>query len=249
MAQNIYDNPNFFEKYSQLNRQTKGLEGAPEWETVKALLPDLREKRIVDLGCGFGWFCRYALELGAQSALGIDLSQNMIEKAQTFGSNPAIKYEINDLETIQLPKESFDFVYSSLTFHYIQNFPNLMKTIYDSLTPRSHLVFTNEHPIYMAPTNPNWSVDKDRNKIWPLNQYSVEGQRTTDWLAKGVVKQHRTLGTILNTVIDAGFEIGHIEEWKPSDEQLSEHPDWAEELNRPMYLIVSAQKKYNTSSL
>ena len=56
MAQNIYDNPEFFAGYSGLPRQVKGLDGAPEWPTVRAMLPDLAGKRVVDLGCGFGWF-------------------------------------------------------------------------------------------------------------------------------------------------------------------------------------------------
>ncbi len=56
MAQNIYDNPDFFAGYSQLPRQVHGLSGAPEWPAIRALLPDLKDRRVVDLGCGFGWF-------------------------------------------------------------------------------------------------------------------------------------------------------------------------------------------------
>ena len=65
MAQNIYDDPEFFERYSRLDRSVEGLAGAPEWPALRALLPDLRGLRVVDLGCGFGWFCRWAREQGA----------------------------------------------------------------------------------------------------------------------------------------------------------------------------------------
>ncbi|MGU0056368.1 hypothetical protein ACVXG7_14120 [Enterobacter hormaechei] len=65
MAQNIYDNPAFFEGYAQLPRSVQGLNGAPEWPALKAMLPDLTGKAVVDLGCGYGWFCRAARELGA----------------------------------------------------------------------------------------------------------------------------------------------------------------------------------------
>ncbi len=67
MAQNIYDNPDFFSGYSQLPRQVQGLSGAPEWPAIRALLPDLADKRIVDLGCGFGWASRWMREQGATS--------------------------------------------------------------------------------------------------------------------------------------------------------------------------------------
>ena len=65
MAQNIYDNPEFFEGYSRLGRSVEGLAGAAEWPSLKAMLPDVRGLRVADLGCGYGWFCRWASEHGA----------------------------------------------------------------------------------------------------------------------------------------------------------------------------------------
>ena len=56
MAQNIYDNPAFFEGYAQLPRSVQGLDGAPEWPALKAMLPDLTGTSVIDLGCGYGWF-------------------------------------------------------------------------------------------------------------------------------------------------------------------------------------------------
>jgi SAM-dependent methyltransferase len=65
MKQNIYDEKTFFEKYSKMNRSVKGLEGAGEWKTLEKLLPDFAGKRVLDLGCGFGWHCQYAIDHGA----------------------------------------------------------------------------------------------------------------------------------------------------------------------------------------
>ena len=39
MAQNIYDNPEFFAGYAQLPRSMHGLDGAPEWAALRSLLP------------------------------------------------------------------------------------------------------------------------------------------------------------------------------------------------------------------
>lgn len=50
MQENKYDNPVFFEKYSQMSRSREGLSGAGEWETLKDLLPDFAGKRVLDLG-------------------------------------------------------------------------------------------------------------------------------------------------------------------------------------------------------
>ena len=122
MPQNIYDRPEFFDGYSRMDRSVRGLDGAPEWPAMRALLPDLRDKRILDLGCGFGWFARWAVEQGAASVLGVDLSENMLERAKAETPDPRVRYIKADLETLDLPQESFDLAYSSLALHYVQDF-------------------------------------------------------------------------------------------------------------------------------
>ena len=72
MAQNIYDTPEFFAAYSRLDRSVAGLDGALEWPAVRALLPALSGLDVLDLGCGFGWFCRWARQQGAAHVTGVD---------------------------------------------------------------------------------------------------------------------------------------------------------------------------------
>ena len=66
---------------SGLRRSIEGLDGAPEWPALRSMLPNMAGRRVVDLGCGFGWFSRWAAQAGAASVLGIDLSANMLERA------------------------------------------------------------------------------------------------------------------------------------------------------------------------
>lgn len=240
MAQNIYDNADFFSGYSQIPRQVQGLDGAPEWPAIRALLPDPHGKRVVDLGCGFGWASRWMREHGAASVLGLDLSHNMIERAKATTVDAAIEYRIADLETLTLPEKAFDLAYSALAFHYIHDFDRLVRTIHRALVPDGHFVFTIEHPIYMAAAHPHWISDEDGRPTWPVNGYAIEGERRTDWFAKGVLKYHRTLGTTLNSLIGAGFEIRRVEEFAPTAEQIEQMPQLAEERERPMILMVSA---------
>ena len=72
---NIYDDKNFFDEYAQMSRSQQGLSGAGEWHQFKAMFPDLRGKIVLDLGCGYGWHCKYAVECGAKQVLGMDLSE------------------------------------------------------------------------------------------------------------------------------------------------------------------------------
>lgn len=88
MKENKYDDERFFGQYSQMSRSVQGLRGAGEWHELKKMLPDFNGKRVLDLGCGFGWHCRYAIERGATFALGIDLSGKMLDKAPGDKSLP-----------------------------------------------------------------------------------------------------------------------------------------------------------------
>jgi SAM-dependent methyltransferase len=242
MTQNIYDHPEFFAEYNRLGRSIEGLAGAAEWPSLRALLPDLRGLRVVDLGCGFGWFCRFAREQGAAQVLGLDVSERMLGRARAMTSDPAIVYVRADLERLDLAADSFDLAYSSLVLHYIQDLAGLFATLRRALVPGAHLIFSVEHPIHTAPTHPGWSVNAAGRKTWPVDAYLIEGPRTTDWLVKGVVKQHRTMSTTLNLLIRLGFAISHVEEWGPTDEQIAAQPELADERQRPMFLLVAVRR-------
>ncbi|OAB55200.1 SAM-dependent methyltransferase, partial [Phormidium willei BDU 130791] len=189
-----------------------------------------------------GWAARWMRAQGAASVLGLDLSRNMIDRAKADTNDPAIAYRIADIESLELPEAAFELVFSALTFHYVRDFGRLVRAIHAALAPGGHLVFTIEHPVFMAAANPHWIRDEAGRKTWPVNGYSLEGERRTDWFAKGVLKQHRTLGTTLNSLIDAGFSLRRVEEFAPTREQVERMPELAEELERPMMLLVAACK-------
>ncbi len=272
MAQNVYDRSDFFEGYSHLSRSVEGLVGAAEWPALRAMLPDMNGLRVIDLGCGFGWFCRWACERGAARVLGLDVSEKMLARGLEGAGSPspsrrvragtemtypkrclpvlgkattadsAINYERADLERLYLPDACFELAYSSLALHYIEDAARLFGTIQRALVPSGRFIFSTEHPIYMAPTNPGWSIDAEGRKTWPVDRYLVEGPRTTDWLARGVVKHHRTMGTTLNLLMQSGFTIEHVEEFCPTADQIAATPELAEERERPMFLLIAARR-------
>lgn len=69
MSHNLYDDPAFFAGYSQLARSREGLAGAPEWPALRAMLPPLEGKRVLDLGCGFGAFSRWVRKMDAADVM------------------------------------------------------------------------------------------------------------------------------------------------------------------------------------
>ncbi|AOX99603.1 bifunctional 2-polyprenyl-6-hydroxyphenol methylase/3-demethylubiquinol 3-O-methyltransferase UbiG [Jeongeupia sp. USM3] len=242
MAQNIYDTPAFFEGYSRLGRSVDGLAGAAEWPSLRALIPGLHGLRVVDLGCGFGWFCRWAAGQGAAQVLGLDVSENMLARARSATTEAAVSYVRADLDNLALPDAGFDFAYSALALHYVEDIAGLLARLHRALVPGARVVFSVEHPIYMAPSAPGWLTDAAGRKTWPVDGYSVEGVRTTNWLADGVIKHHRSIGTWINTLLAQGFTISHVEEWAPTDAQIAARPELAEERERPMFLLLAAQR-------
>ncbi|KAI8962238.1 putative methyltransferase [Daldinia sp. FL1419] len=197
MPQNNYDRQDFFENYIKLDRQVKGLEGAPEWPRLRAMLPDLNGKTVLDLGCGFGWVSRFARENGAASVLAIDISEKMLERAREATRDDKIIYEKANLEELRLPESQYDVVFSSLAFHYIENISGY---------------------------------------------YQKEGSRTTNWLAPGIQKQHRTMGTYINTILKNNLQLTDFIEWCPTEEELQEFPTRKSEMVRPTFLLLSATK-------
>lgn len=248
MTQNIYDTAPFFAAYSQLPRSLHGLDGAPEWPAIAAMLPATSGARVLDLGCGFGWFCRWVRGQGASQVTGIDISENMLARARsTGGPDTGIAYRRADLETLDLatlglPAASVDLAYSSLALHYVADLSRLFGEIHRALVPRGSLVFSVEHPVMTAPKRQYWTADADGHRSWPLDSYQSEGERIRDWLAPGVIKQHRMLATYLDLLIGNGLVIARVVEWGPSEAQVAADPTLAVERERPAFLMIAATR-------
>ncbi|VEH22240.1 Malonyl-CoA O-methyltransferase BioC [Chryseobacterium nakagawai] len=243
MKENKYDNPAFFDQYEKMLRSQLGLEGAGEWHALKNMLPNFKGKNVLDLGCGFGWHCRYAIENGAHSVTGIDLSEKMLTRAQEINNLEGILYERKALEDVDYPAEQFDIILSSLTLHYVESLDKISQNIYRWLSSGGHFIFSVEHPVFTAEGGQDWVYDKDGEKItWPVDRYFIEGKRNTTFLGENVIKYHRTLTSYLNTLLKHGFKIKEIIEPEPNHEMLKDIPEMKDELRRPMMLLISVEK-------
>ncbi|GAA0370520.1 class I SAM-dependent methyltransferase [Bacillus horti] len=244
MKQNKYDDQQFFSAYERMERSVKGLEGAGEWYVFQALLPELRDKSVLDLGCGFGWHCRYALEQQASTVVGVDISENMLQKARQMTDDPRVSYLNTAIEDIKFTDAQFDVVISSLAFHYVESFRDISQKIYQCLKKEGVLIFSVEHPIFTSCAQQNWYYDNNGNRLhWPVDNYQMEGERETSFLTDHVLKYHRTISTYMNDLIQAGFSLTAVKEPAPSDEMLKNNPDMQDETRRPMFLIISATKE------
>lgn len=242
MKENRYDDPVFFEKYGEMARSRQGLAGAGEWPELQKLLPDFPGKRVLDLGCGYGWHCRYAAERGASYVLGTDLSEKMLDRARQFPPCPSIEYRRAAMEDLSFPDGSFDVVLSSLAFHYVRDFGALAENIGRWLTAGGAFVFSMEHPVFTAYGSQDWYCDEEGRILhFPVDNYFLEGPRDAVFLGEHVVKYHRTLTTCLDALLQNGFLLRRVVEPQPPESML-DLPGMRDELRRPMMLLVSAEK-------
>lgn len=243
MKENRYDDEIFFQKYSQMDRSRKGLAGAGEWRAFQSVLPDLTGKRLLDLGCGYGWHCIYAMEHGAASAVGIDLSQKMLAVAREKTKFPQVQYQCCAMEDFSPAPKSFDIVLSSLALHYVASFEAIVQKVQGCLVQGGDFIFSVEHPVFTAYGSQDWYYDENGEILhFPVDCYFYEGKRRANFLGEKVIKYHKTLTTYLNNLLENGFSIRRVIEPQPP-EDMWDIPGMKEEMRRPMMLIVAARKE------
>ena len=174
--------------------------------------------------------------------LGLDLSEKMLEVARRKTSQPQVEYRRGSMEEAAFPSGSFQVVLSSLALHYVEDYPALVRKVREWLAPGGDFVFTCEHPVFTAQGPQDWEYGEDGSiRHFPVDRYFLEGKRDACFLGEHVVKYHRTLTTLLETLLENGFVLLHVKEPQPPAEMLS-RPGWADELRRPMMLAVAARR-------
>lgn len=243
MKENKYDDSVFFKKYGEMARSRLGLAGAGEWQSFSKLMPEFSGRKVLDLGCGYGWHCIYAWEQGADEVVGTDISENMLEvareKTKSFSGVSLIKSAMEDLNFCD---GEFDVVLSSLAFHYVRDFEDMVRKIYRWLSVGGYFVFSVEHPVFTAYGSQDWYYDESGNILhFPVDNYYYEGERDAVFLGEHVIKYHRTLTTYINSLISAGFTVENVTEPEPP-ENMMDIPGMKDEMRRPMMLLIRCRK-------
>ena len=238
----IYDSPDFFQSYADMPRSRYGLSAAGEWHQLQPFFPEVTDKSVLDLGCGYGWHCKYAAQMGAASVLGIDSSHLMIEKAQQINAHENVSYAVRPLEDYDYPAETYDLVISNLVLHYIEDLDQVYRKVYQTLKSGGCFLFNIEHPTFTAGIRQEWVRDEQGEALyWPVEDYYYPGPRDTVFCGQQVRKYHHTLTQILKGLLQAGFCIQAVEEAMPPQDMMH-LPGMTDEMRRPMMLLVKAGK-------
>lgn len=215
------------------------------------LLPNIENKEVLSIGCGSGEDSSYLKEQGAKRSVGIDLSKGLIEIAKE--SHKECEFEVMDMERLNFSDSSFDFVYSSLAIHYVENWGNVFKEVFRILKPNSYFLFSCNHPVRLAMD----SVGNETHFISKLEIYKNRETKeivvTGDYLAKRKIIDtlgkdtvntwNMPIGDISQAIYEAGFLIEQIVEPRPTEEMRGVKPSSYARLNKiPSFIIFKLKK-------
>lgn len=236
--------PQQFDALARAYGERRAQDGHPndtiETPALRSLLPDLRARDVLDLGCGTGGMAQWAMTQRARTVRAVDASRRMVAEARR--AYPSIAFELIDIEDVSAAPESIDVVMSGLALHYVRDLRGLLDRIFTWLRPGGVLAFSVEHPV-MTCADRQWHETPSGERLhWPLDRYLIEGARTVTWLGVEVTRQHRTVATYVNTVLEVGLVVTRIMEPGPSQEQVNEWPTLNDHRRRPSFLLVGASK-------
>ncbi len=253
---NIEQNWNEMAKaYEDFTENPQSYSYKMEWPYIEKMLPELKGKRILDLGGGTGRFALLLAKYQPASIEVVDISEEMLaigrKKAADIQADIAFnKGDAADLK--ELPDGIFDFVFSSTTLHYLpdlfpvfSNIARLLKSGGRAVVSVMHPMYTAQYPIEKGdvfPADEDWQtryLDKSKRAyIQPWIEYN---SAIENYLSESY---HHTTGDYINAIVSAGLKIMKAEEPLPPKEWKDAAPKRYEScIETPVFMIFSLCKK------
>jgi cyclopropane fatty-acyl-phospholipid synthase-like methyltransferase len=172
-------------------------------------------KHVLDLGCGEGYVARLVAQAGAQSVFGIDISSEMVGRAQAAASGapcPMTFKSGNATDFRDYPREQFDRVIAVFMVSYLSRaeMTEVFRIVRSRLAPGGRFIFTVPHPFLPYTRRPQekpvYFDSKGRNYFAGVDE-SYEGYIwRRDGKAVPVSYMHKTFADYFNSLAAAGFQ-------------------------------------------
>src|SRR2546422_3322582 len=208
----------------------------------------VRGQRVLDLGCGQGYFARLLAGAGA-TVIGVDISERQIAHARRREAEHPLGIEYFALDAAKIdqewPPSTFDRITSCIAFQDMPNPFRVMESVKILLKPRGRVVLLVEHQMNGTPLR-EWERDESGRKIaLRVDRYFNTGPRETTWtLNSGDTSRtfrfpswNRTLEEWSTVFAQAGFLIAQLTEPRPTEKQVEQIPDLDDCSRIPYFLI------------
>ncbi len=190
-------------------------------------------KRILDIGCGNGFFAFHTARRGAQ----VEAFDNaaMISIAKLHFSHPEVKYSEADAnKSFPYPDASFDYTCANLVLMDMADITTLLQESKRVLKPAGQALFSILHPCFTPPVGKFRRGIKGRinqdHAYFHLNNYFTPPTPTTKQSFGPLVPPtnyyHRTISEYSHLFQQAGFNITSILEPYPNDQFIKQYPNF-----------------------
>lgn len=204
-----------------------------------SMLGEVKGKRVLDLGCGSGINTQTLRKSGADVS-GIDFSREMIETARK--EFPDIDFRVGSALELPYRDNEFDIVVAFLVMEHIKELSKAFAEVFRVLKPGGVFVFSTGNPL--------WDVaERYKEDEWSIRvfkrSYFKEGEMKAKWrgFGDGPWHYHRTLESVIDTILKAGFIFDGFKEARPLKEGKKLNPEAYELTSAIPYFYVFRAKK------
>lgn len=201
-----------------------------ERPAMLSLLPPLAGTRVLDVGCGSGWYAEYLLAQGA-AVTAFDVTSRFVELTRARVGSQARVLQADLAEPLHFATEAtFDIVLCPLVLHYIRDWTAVFREFHRVLRPDGCLLFSTHHPFM------DWQE-------FQREDYFATELLTDEWDVGTVTFYRRPLSAMIAALAEAGFWVERLVEPQPTEEYRQAKPGWYEKLMRcPWFLIIRARR-------
>jgi 2-polyprenyl-3-methyl-5-hydroxy-6-metoxy-1,4-benzoquinol methylase len=196
----------------------------------------IRQPRLLDLGCGFGWFTERLADLG--DAYGIDLSPRAIAMARA--RRPDINYIAGNIYEAPLRQSYFDVLVSQEVIAHVEDQSKYLDRATEVLRPGGYLIITTGNKFIMDRLGDvGWNVQPPQHIAHQLSRQQLKGMLRKNYkvLSVRTIIPHGTRG-ILRLI--NSHKLNSLFSKVVTQEKLNE---WKERAGFGWQMVVLAQKR------
>ncbi|MCA9683339.1 MAG: class I SAM-dependent methyltransferase [Myxococcales bacterium] len=229
----------FADRYAEI-AATKPHNAYYERPATLSLLPTLAGKRVLDAGCGPGFYAEAILEQDPASLVCVDVTPRMVELTRARVGERALVLPADLEQPLDFDDGSFDVVVCPLVLDYIEDWGGFFIEVHRVLAAGGTFVYSHGHP--MA----DYQLVKERCN--PESIYFETERFALEWKGFGppyprIESFRRSLTAMIEPLIGAGLVMERVLEPKPTEDFRRAAPEgYAYLMRQPVFLCVRARK-------